>query len=210
MSLMTIVICTDKQKEQLIQQDGALGINAAILWTVTINNDMAAASCIDLLFDNTPERIGLLNKIAPLVIINSVAGTTAQLPPSFIRINAWPGFLNNSIIEASVQNENKEAVENIFSVFHKRICWTQDMPGFVSARIIAMIINEAYLTLQEEVSTKEEIDMAMKSGTNYPYGPFEWAAKIGIERVYELLCAMSTTNARYAPCQALTKEALLQ
>ena len=42
-----------------------------------------------------------------------------------------------------------------------------------------MIINEAFLALQEGVSTKEEINTAMKLGTNYPLGPFEWVEKIG-------------------------------
>ena len=50
-----------------------------------------------------------------------------------------------------------------------------------------MIINEAFIALREGVSTKEEINTAMKLGTNYPYGPFEWAGKIGIERVNALL-----------------------
>ncbi len=47
---------------------------------------------------------------------------------------------------------------------------------------MAMIINEAWHALAEEVSTKNEIDTAMKLGTNYPYGPFEWAEKIGLGR----------------------------
>ena len=48
-----------------------------------------------------------------------------------------------------------------------------DIPGFISARVVSMIINEAYFALEEEVSSKEEIDTAMKLGTNYPYGPFD-------------------------------------
>ena len=72
------------------------------------------------------------------------------------------------------------------------ICiWTPDDYGFIAARIIAMIINEAYYALQENVSTKQQIDIAMKLGTNYPYGPFEWSEKIGIEKIYLLLKKLS-------------------
>ena len=56
-------------------------------------------------------------------------------------------------------------------------------PGFITARVIAMIINEAFFALQENVSSKEEIDTAMRLGTNYPYGPFEWTKLIGIDKI---------------------------
>ena len=58
--------------------------------------------------------------------------------------------------------------------------FVKDEPGFVSARIVAMMINEAYFTWEAGTSTKEEIDIAMKLGTGYPYGPFEWGEKIGL------------------------------
>ena len=82
---------------------------------------------------------------------------------------------------------NKETAEKIFSCFNKTIEWVADIPGFITPRVISMIINEAYFTLDEKVSTKEEIDTAMKLGTNYPYGPFEWGATIGLKNVYELI-----------------------
>jgi len=65
-----------------------------------------------------------------------------------------------------------------------------------------MIINEAYFALGDKVSTKDEIDTAMKLGTNYPYGPFEWSRKIGLKNVYQLLSVLSKEDHRYiaAPC----------
>ena len=40
-----------------------------------------------------------------------------------------------------------------------------------------------FLQLGENVSTRDEIDTAMKLGTNYPFGPFEWAEKIGLKNI---------------------------
>ncbi len=71
-----------------------------------------------------------------------------------------------------------------------------------------MIINEAYFTLDEEVSSKEEIDTAMKLGTNYPYGPFAWGETIGLKHVSVLLSTLAKTNARYTASSLLQKEAL--
>jgi len=80
-----------------------------------------------------------------------------------------------------------------------------DIPGMITARVLATIINEAYYTLGAQVSSREEIDIAMKLGTSYPYGPFEWSDKIGLQRVYELLNELRSADARYMPAPALEK-----
>jgi 3-hydroxybutyryl-CoA dehydrogenase len=73
-----------------------------------------------------------------------------------------------------------------------------------------MIINEAFLTLQEGTAQREDIDLAMKLGTNYPGGPFEWAEKWGLDEVARLLHRLqqSTGDPRYKRSQLLTEEAM--
>ena len=70
-----------------------------------------------------------------------------------------------------------------------------------------MIINEAFYTVQEGTASKEDIDQGMRLGTNYPFGPFEWAQKIGIADVYETLEAIyeDTKEERYKICPLLKK-----
>jgi 3-hydroxybutyryl-CoA dehydrogenase len=58
------------------------------------------------------------------------------------------------------------------------------------------------------VSTKKETDIAMKLGTNYPYGPFEWAEKIGLKNIAALLTALCKEENRYQPSPLLLKEAM--
>jgi len=50
----------------------------------------------------------------------------------------------------------------------------------------------------------------MKLGTNYPYGPFEWSAMIGLTRLLELLDALSANDIRYQPALLLRTEAQSQ
>ena len=69
-----------------------------------------------------------------------------------------------------------------------------------------MIINEAYFALGEGVSTEDEIDLSMKLGTNYPYGPFEWCNKIGLKKVNDLMEKLSKTDNRYAIAPAMKNE----
>lgn len=76
-----------------------------------------------------------------------------------------------------------------------------DSPGLVFPRIVSMIINEAAQVYSEQVASKEDIDTAMKLGTNYPFGPLEWADKIGVGLVYEILTALQRDfgEDRYRP-----------
>ena len=43
------------------------------------------------------------------------------------------------------------------------------------------------------VATNSGIDTALRFGTNYPKGPFEWAGRIGHERCVRLLEALGKT-----------------
>jgi 3-hydroxybutyryl-CoA dehydrogenase len=71
-----------------------------------------------------------------------------------------------------------------------------------------MIINESWYALNEEVSAKTDIDIAMKLGTNYPFGPFEWCTKIGEEKIIALLNELGKKNPRYLPAKLSEKKAL--
>ena len=103
--------------------------------------------------------------------------------------------------------QTKKKAEKILISLNRRVEWVPDIKGFISSRVVSMIINEAYFALEENVSTKEEIDIAMKLGTNYPYGPFEWAKKIGLKNITTLLTELSLTEKRYEPADLLLKEA---
>lgn len=49
-------------------------------------------------------------------------------------------------------------------------------------RILAMLINEAADALYLGVATKEDLDLAMTKGVNYPKGLLKWADEIGVEK----------------------------
>ena len=54
-------------------------------------------------------------------------------------------------------------------------------------RVIAMLINEAVDSLYLQVASKEDIDLAMTKGVNYPKGLLQWADEIGLESVLAIL-----------------------
>jgi 3-hydroxybutyryl-CoA dehydrogenase len=168
-------------------------------------------ACIDLLFENTEEKIQWLKELpAKLIIINSVVTPLKELPANFIRINGWRTFLRRNIMEAACNNEEvKKKAEELFSLLGRKTEWVPDQAGFIAPRVIASVINEAFITLEEEVSTENEIDTAMKMGTNYPFGPFEWGEKIGLSKVYSLLEALNQEQTRYKPSVLLRQKILV-
>lgn len=168
-------------------------------------------ACIDLLFENTPERIKWLRSLpaSPLIIINAVIIPLQQIDNDFIRINGWTTFLKRPVVEASLLNPLlKEKAADLFLQLGRKTAWTPDIAGFITPRVIASVINEAFFTLQEAISTTEEIDIAMKLGTNYPYGPFEWAGKIGLPNIHQLLSVLSAEQSRYQPATLLIQKAI--
>ncbi len=60
-------------------------------------------------------------------------------------------------------------------------------PGLVRARTLCCLINEAASALAEGVASPADIDTAMRLGTNYPYGPLEWADQMGLDNVLAIL-----------------------
>jgi len=140
------------------------------------------------------------------VFINSTICTLKELdlPENFNRVNGWLTFINREIWEIATCKE--DIVKDIFEKLEWKYIKVVDEPGLVSARIISMIVNEAFFALGEGVSTKSEIDVAMKLGTNYPYGPFEWSDIIGLEKVHNLLEKLAKTDSRYSVAPAMKKE----
>ena len=104
--------------------------------------------------------------------------------------------------ENTMQKKSKQIFDELGWDFQM----VPDTIGMITPRIVSMIINEAFFSLFEKVSTREEIDIAMKLGTNYPYGPFEWCDKIGPGRIQQLLHELQKTEARYTIAPGLNGE----
>lgn len=161
---------------------------------------------IDAVFIIEEDTIADYSNISNLLFINSVSKTLKELnaPENVLRINGWHGFLSRSNWE--IAGSVNEKVIKILDALNKQFTQVPDEPGFISARVLAMIINEAWFALEEKISTMGEIDTAMKLGTNYPYGPFEWGELIDEKNIFNLLQKLSVNNKRYLPAPLLRQK----
>lgn len=201
---MTIAVRMNKkqQEEWSRKETGA----ATIIQVSALSDPRlpVADALIDLLFTADTDYTAF--SLPPVVLVNAVIHTCRQLPPGFTRINAWPGFLQRPVAElASGNPQNKDGTARLMQALGWDYRFVPDLPGFITATVIAMIINEAWFALAEGVSSREEINTAMKLGTNYPYGPFEWCDNIGCAEVLALLQALSANDMRYKPAPLLVK-----
>ena len=173
----------------------------------------AADVVFDFLLHEQPER---LNTYAPeqVVFCNAVTVQLAALvhnsdleePITLIGFNGLPSLFNRPVLEVSLLNPEDEAkLKEVCAALGTDYLVVDDRVGMVTPRMICMIINEAFYTLQEKTAGVEDIDLGMKLGTNYPKGPFEWAKQIGIENVYKVLQAVyeDTKEERYKVCPLL-------
>ncbi|MCA9993795.1 MAG: 3-hydroxybutyryl-CoA dehydrogenase, partial [Anaerolineales bacterium] len=82
-----------------------------------------------------------------------------------------------------------------------------DGPGLVRARVVCCLINEATSALMEGVATAEDIDKAMKLGTNYPMGPLAWADLLGLDMVLGVMNGLFAEwgEDRYRPTPLLRR-----
>ncbi len=193
--MKAIVVANVEQQKEIESKD--INSDVALIFERNLS-EIKTNDAYDILFYLHEEiDIDLKKIIEKPVFINSVIETLGQknLPKNFSRINGWPGFLERPIWEVATNDMNTAG--KVFKELHWKIVFVKDEPGFVTARVISMIINEAFFALSEKISTKEEIDLAMKLGTNYPYGPFEWANRIGLQNIYLLLESLSADDKRY-------------
>ncbi len=185
-------------------------------WGQTIPN---AELIIDLDFDQDQARIQTYGSINSPVLLSAVnvqlLGVLAQFGISkknVFGINALPGFLSKDLWEVSSPFTEERDQLAPLSADSIALEWVADRVGMVTPRILFMIINEAYYTVQEGTANKEDINTGMKLGTAYPGGPFEWVEKIGILNILQTLDALyqDTRDERYKICPLLKTEAMEQ
>jgi 3-hydroxybutyryl-CoA dehydrogenase len=136
-------------------------------------------------------------------------------PERLVGIGALPSLLEGALLELAASPLTSEAALKAADQFAKDLgkeqAHVQDCVGLVLPRILCSLANEAYFALTENVALQADIDTAMKLGTNYPFGPVEWAERIGVRQVHAVMAALHRTlgDDRYRAAPLLQRAAAL-
>ncbi|MBR0090293.1 MAG: 3-hydroxybutyryl-CoA dehydrogenase [Lachnospiraceae bacterium] len=105
----------------------------------------------------------------------------------------------------ATSDETYMAVEQAAKDLGKTPVEVRDVPGFISNRVLEIMINEAIYCLYEGVASVEDIDAVMKLGMNHPMGPLQLADFIGLDTVLAIMEVMyeGYGDCKYRPCPLL-------
>ena len=102
-------------------------------------------------------------------------------------------------------DEVYKTVEDMSVAVGKAPVEVNDFPGFVSNRVLQVMINEAIYCFYESVAQPKAIDDVMKMGMNHPMGPLALADLIGLDTVLAILNVLydGFKDSKYRPCPLL-------
>lgn len=89
----------------------------------------------------------------------------------------------------------------------KQAIVVEDMPGFVSNRVLMLTINEAIFLVQDRVSSAQDIDRLFRTCFGHKMGPLETGDLIGLDTILYSLEVLyeSYNDDKYRPCPLLKK-----
>ena len=220
----------EKNLGRQVKKERISGAEAVeILERITFGTDMAAMADRDLIIEAATENVDLKFKIfeqlaaaakpeailasnTSSISITAIASKTDR-PEQVIGMhfmNPVPVMKLVEIIRGlATSDATYEAVNAAAERMGKTtVLSAKDMPGFIVNRVLMPYINEAVYALYEGIATVEDIDVAMKLGTNVPMGPLTLGDFIGLDTCLAIMHVLHDGmggDSKYRPCPLLTK-----
>lgn len=198
-----------------------------LLAKITTTTEMATFKDCDLVIEAATENIDLkvkifkqLDEVAPegaILCTNTSSISITKIAAATRRPDKVAGmhFMNpvplmklvEGIRGLQTSNETFKRVREFSESLGKTFVEAKDMPGFAVNRILMPMINEAVYTLHEGIASVEDIDTAMKLGTNQPMGPLTLADFIGLDTCLAIMNVLhdGLGDTKYRPCPLLVK-----
>lgn len=198
-----------------------------ILNRITFTTDYQLFSDVDFVVENVVEKWevkkqvhALIDKICPphtifaantsAISITKIASVTNR-PTQVLGMHFMNPVPMKPMVEVirgfHTSPETIQTAKDFLAAFGKECVVVQDMPGFVSNRVLMLTINEAAFLVQDQVATAEEVDTIFKSCFGHKMGPLETADLIGVDTILYSIEVLyeSYNDSKYRPCPLLKK-----
>ncbi len=138
-------------------------------------------------------------------------GSATQRPAQVIGMH----FMNPVPMKKTVEvirgyhtsEETIEIAKKFLAQMGKDCILVNDAPGFVSNRVLMLMVNEAIFLVQDQVATAQDVDLIFKNCFGHKMGPLETADLIGLDTILYSIEVLyeSFNDSKYRPCPLLKK-----
>jgi 3-hydroxybutyryl-CoA dehydrogenase len=195
-------------EEVLTRVEPADDLVAADLMIEAVVEDAAVKEDVFRRADDVLPSGAVLASNTSSIPISSLAAATRR-PDRVIGMHFFNPVPVLQLIEVvrgrETSDETAEAITELARELGKTPAVANDVPGFVSNRILMPFINEAVWALHDGVAEAEAIDTIAKLGFNHPLGPLALADLIGLDTCVAIMEVLrdGLGDERYAPCPLL-------
>ncbi|HEX5759076.1 MAG TPA: 3-hydroxyacyl-CoA dehydrogenase NAD-binding domain-containing protein [Thermoanaerobaculia bacterium] len=199
----------------------------AVLGRIAFTTDLEALAEVDFVVENVPEKWEIKSRVYPQIDAVCPARAVFAVDTScfsITRVAALTGrpdrvvgmhFMNPVPMKPMVEvvrghhtsDETLEAARLLLRQMGKEGVVVNDLPGFVTNRVLMLTINEAVWLVQDGVAAAEQIDQLFKGCFGHKMGPLETADLIGLDTILDSIEVLyeSYADGKYRPCPLLKK-----
>lgn len=205
-------LTADSAKESMSRLTGAKTIDELVDCDIVIEAIIEQFEIKSALFrqlDTMLPSHALIVSNTSSISITKMAAATSR-PEKFMGVHFMNPVPIMKLVELirglQTSDETFSNVQEFCSSLGKTTVLAIDTPGFVVNRILCPMVNEAIFLLQEGVRA-EDIDNAMKLGTNQPMGPITLADFVGLDTLLYIMQVLHRElgEDKYRPCPLLVK-----
>jgi len=200
---------------------------ATVLGRIRFSTRLEDLADVDFVVENVPEKWEIKKEIYPRIdticperavfAVNTSCysitrvGALTRRPDRVIGMHFMNPVPLKPMVEAIRGHHTSEATIETARQFLRQMgkdcILVNDMPGFVTNRILMLTINEAVFVLQDGVATAEQVDQIFKTCFGHKMGPLETADLIGLDTILYSIEVLheSYNDSKYRPCPLLKK-----
>jgi 3-hydroxybutyryl-CoA dehydrogenase len=211
----------------MFQKDAKKESSDAVLGRIRYTTLLEELNDVDFVVENVPEKWEIKREIYPRIdaicperavfAVNTSCysitrvGALTKRPERVIGMHFMNPVPLKPMVEVIRGHHTSEATIETSRGFLRQMgkdcIVVNDMPGFVSNRVLMLTINEAVYVLQDGVATAEQVDQLFKTCFGHKMGPLETADLIGLDTILYSIEALyeSYSDSKYRPCPLLKK-----
>jgi 3-hydroxybutyryl-CoA dehydrogenase len=211
----------------MFQKDAKKESPDAVLGRITFTTELEALGDADFIVENVPEKWDIKSRIYPRIdeicperavfAVNTSCfsitrvGALTKRPDRVIGMH----FMNPVPLKPMVEvirgfhtsERTIETSRQFLRQMGKDCIIVNDMPGFVTNRVLMLTINEAVSLVADGVATAEQVDQLFKTCFGHKMGPLETADLIGLDTILFSIEVLyeSYNDSKYRPSPLLKK-----